>query len=451
MDLINRNKVIDFSAILGSRLGGVFVTLFFIPFYFNKMGSEGFGVVAVILSLQSLLLMLDFGVSTIVSRDIASLRIHAKQSISIWRSAEFFLITAYFVAAIPVILYADIVGIGGLSIFLVIEILILFLVCVLQNICQIILISAKHYRFASGLQFFGNLGRAGFTAIAIDYFDPSIFTFINAQLVFGIMFLLISRNIGIKFFQPNGARRSVMRSIIPRCIRLAKKSKSLMLFSLAGAAVMQLDKPIIAKFISVGDVSAYYLAVTFCMIPISFFAAPISQYYQPHIFREWANGNAQKIEKTLKQYVFFLVTTVAILALVLWQNRIYFIEIWLKTSGADNTVISYVEILLPAVAVGALGYVPFIMLTAEEDYRFQSIFSTILSVTTLLLVVYFSISKNIYGVCWIYACYHVLATAISWGRSCFLSTLQPYALLSLKYTGKLLLIISIACIFYKIL
>ncbi|MGR5437916.1 hypothetical protein ACPV5C_28330, partial [Vibrio owensii] len=79
----------------------VLVGFIFLPFYRHHLGPEQFGVVAVILSLQNLLIMLDLGMSTLIGRDVAIAHSSPAELLTLTRTAEISL-TGFYFLLIPV-------------------------------------------------------------------------------------------------------------------------------------------------------------------------------------------------------------------------------------------------------------------------------------------------------------------------------------------------------------
>lgn len=447
----SNNNQLDLGMLFLARCGGALVTLIFVPIYFKMLGTEKFGVVSLVLAMQALFLMLDFGISTIVGRDIASLNTKDRKYRSIWHNGEILLSIFYIGLGIISILYTQKNNFYGLSQLVVLQVVILLWAIVLQNLSQTVLLSAHYFKTASSIQFLGNMGKGALTVLALYYFGNTIQIFICAQLLSAILQLYLTRNINKKIFKECGVENIGIYSWTG-CVALAKKCKSLMLFSFAGAAVMQLDKLIIAKFISTNDVAEYYLAVVFCMLPISFLAGPISQFFQPKIIQALMVDNKKEAKKIVYQFVYVLVTITTIFSAALWFYRAELIELWLGNSTSVKIITSYTLILLPGVAIGAFGYVPYILLTAFQEYRFQSIFSTFLSIITLIFVMYYSINKDMFAICWIYAFYHVSATIFPWIYTYYMKPTRDYsaeaAIVSIKlFTVIIILFFAIKSIY----
>jgi O-antigen/teichoic acid export membrane protein len=423
--------------LFASKSAGALVALIAMPLYYELLGSEQFGIVAVILSLQALLVMLDLGMSTAVGRDVSILGAGSDKSISVWRNGEVVLTFFYIGLGIIVLMSAVLGAIPHLSIYIALGITGLFWSLVLQNLGQVVLLSSKAFNTASGIQFFGAISRAVLTVTALKIFQPTLAVFIVAQLASAIIQLFVTRYLCLTALCAGRTASKKQGFDLAGCIDLIGRSKSLILFGLAGAAVMQLDKPIIAFYISASDVSTYYLAVTYCMLPISLLAGPVSQYFQPQLMALVTNGYKPEGIRMLHKFVFFLILITTLSSSTLWANRNFWIELWLHKAPSSTLIGDYVEILLPAVVIGAFGYIPYALLVAHQDYKIQSVLSMAISGITLLLVLYFAADKNVFAICWVYAGYHICSTLISWIRAITIGEIRKYGIESLLFSLKL--------------
>ena len=428
MRRIIKHDYLKLGLLFFSKSSSALVVLIAMPIYYQLLGSEQFGIVAVILSLQALLVMLDLGMSTTVGRDISVSGFGSNESISMWRNAEIILTFFYIGVGIIALVCLVFEVVPYFPIYLMLGAIGLFWALVLQNLGQIVLLSSKAFNMASSIQFFGTIFRAVLTVVALKIFQPTLPVFIAAQLASAILQLCITRYYCSTLLSINLQKSNKIGFDLAGCISLAKKSKSLLLFSLAGAAVLQLDKPIIASFISASDVSTYYLAVSYCMLPISLLAGPVSQYFQPQLISLVTKGNLLEGSKMLYEFAFVLILITTLSSSTLWANRDFWIGLWLNNSPSSYLIGDYVEILLPAVVVGAFGYIPYALLIANQDYKFQSILSIGMSVITLSLVLYFAAGKNIFAICWVYAGYHISSTLLSWFRAITIGELRKYGI-----------------------
>ena len=448
MQMADWHGLVNLAMLFASKAGGALVVLFFMPLYYKLLGAEQFGMVSVILSLQALLVMLDFGMSTMVGRDVALFGGGSSNAQTIWRNAEMVLTILYTGIFVFALAWGAIRSPIGLSVLSIVTVVILFWTLVLQNVGQTVLLAAKSFMVASTIQLFGALLKAVATVIALRYLAGTLLVFIAAQLLTTIAQLLLTRWACNRVLIGHSPESFQIKNDIAGCIELLKRGKALFVFGLAGAAVMQLDKPIIAAFVSAKAVSTYFLAVTFCMAPIAVLAGPVAQYFQPHFISLVSQANPKESQRVLLKFVYVLVLVTILPSMALWFYRELWLVLWLGNSPSVSQVISYVAVLLPGVAIGALGYIPFTILTAQQDYHFQARLSATMTMITLTLVGYFAYQQNVYAICYVYASYHSVSTIASWARAIILQQTSEDAKDALLFAIKFL--VSITAIAYVV-
>lgn len=442
MNVLGRHGLANLTMLFISKAGGVLVALLFMPMFYRALGAQQFGVVAVILSLQALLVMLDLGMSTMVGREVAVHGTGAEQPAKMWRNAEVVLSVFYLGLLLCAGIWGGLSAPANLSGYSTAAIALLFWAMVLQNLGQTVLLGAKAYQAASVIQLLGALIRAAATIIALQQLAATIPVFIAAQLLTTLLQLWFTRWVCTRTLTAHLPASFRIQYDFLGCKELLKQGKPLLVFGLAGAAVMQLDKPIIAAFISAQEVASYFLAVTFCMTPIAVLAGPVSQYFHPKLLSFTSQKKSKEARLVLAKFVFVLVLTTTLPSLGLWFYREFWIGLWLGNDLGTHQVVQYVAVLLPGVVIGALGYIPFAMLTAQQDYHFQARLSVSMTIVTLLLVGYFAAHHDIYAICWLYVAYHTTSTTASWLRATRLEKTSLYARESLLLAIKWLLIMG---------
>ena len=405
-------SLVDLGWLYGGKASTVVVALVALPWYQKLMGAETFGFVAVFLSIQAFLVLVDLGLTTVVHREIAYQQTtdHDYQTL---RAATFVLQFLY--AAILVL------GVGCAALFSLeislaelVSSIACFWAITSQNVAQSALTARRYFLVAGVNQTVGVLLRAAITIGAMIFVSPTIEVFLTAQAVTAVAHYLVTMWICVTVF---GAKDHTSRISLTLAKSLVARGKPLVLFGIAGAAVLQLDKVILALFEPSERVAAYYLASVLCLTPISILAAPIAQYFQPQIIAAIGRGDSDESGRLLSQLTTMLIGIVGALSSILWVWRESLVHLWLGGAATAAEVSHYVGILLPGVALGALGYVPFTLLTAQQDYSFQALLSGILTIVTLTLVVAVASLGDIAAVCWLYVAYHVTSAVVSWGRA----------------------------------
>ncbi|MBC3868954.1 lipopolysaccharide biosynthesis protein [Undibacterium oligocarboniphilum] len=414
--------VFNMAMLYVGKASGILVAVFFLPMYSRLLGAQQFGTVAVILSLQSLLVMMDLGMSSLISRDFAVADTKSRELTSLICTAEKSLIIFYvilFLFATGLKLIGGLEDVGGTVVF---GSIILFCFMVLQNLYYSALIASRCYSIASWLQVGGVAARAGATAFVLLEISSTLTAFVLIQCLFGVLHFFVTRFYFFKLFKFTGL--NFKNIAISDIVSLLKRGKSLALFSVAGAAVTQLDKPIVSGFMSASDVAPYFLATTLCMGTISVLASPVSQFFQPKLLSAIAEQNKFRTQVVVEQFVFSLLIVTIVPSAILWLFREPTINLWMGSSQKNAVIAQYVAILLPGIAFGLLGFIPYSLLISVKDFKFQARLSIGLTVVTLIFAGLFASMKSISGVCFVYAAYNVGSTLLSWLRAMYLPAVK---------------------------
>lgn len=432
-------SLLKLAMLYAGRVSGVLVAVIFLPMYSRLLGSDQFGVVAVILSLQSLLIMMDLGMSSLISRDFAVAKTDRKELLSLIRTAEKALISFYFFLLITISIIEitwNFRNSGGFSV--IFFSLIMFCVLVLQNLYYSALIASRHYSIASLIQVIGVGARAGVTAFVLFKYSSTLLAFVITQSLLACIHLFVTRYYFDLQIQVQVLKRPEI--FFSDAIALVRKGKSLALFSLAGAAVTQLDKPIVSAFMSTSDVTPYFLATTLCMGSISVLASPISQFFQPKLLNAITENNEVKSEKVINHFVCVLFFVIFLPTIVLWTFREPIINLWVGIGQINVMIAHYVAILLPGVAIGLLGFIPYSLLITVKDFKFQARLSVVLTIVTLIFAAICANLKSVNGICFVYAAYNAGSTLFSWMRAMYLPSVKKLGRKSFIQTTYFLLV-----------
>lgn len=442
--LERRGSLLNMAVLFVGKTAGLVVGLLFLPLYHKLLGANQFGVVAVVLSLQALLTMMDLGMSTIVSRD-AAVSSSPSSTYRLLLTAERSL-SVFYVGIGAVALCGTSMGLwGDLGYSTVAACVGLFLALVLQNLYFAMLLAKRSYVIASTTQIAGSLLRAFASAYVLAFISTSLEIFLITQAAFAVVHAAATRHFCLKVIGTD-QRSAAYRPSLGDCAGLARQGASLIVFSAAGAAVTQLDKPIVSALVSAAELAPYFLATTVCMVPISVLAGPVSQFCQPRVISATASGVAGALPAliAIREFVRLTLLATCVPATLLWLGRNSLMALWLGEGATASAVAGYVGILLPGFAIGALGFVPYALLVSAKDYRFQAISSIVLTLATLGAAALAASQGDIKGVCWVYAVYHSSSTAVSWVRAVMLPSVGLVAKYSLHIAAKVLAATALA-------
>lgn len=419
---VSSRNLVDMGWLYASKAGGILVGVAILPQFNRLLGAHQFGIVAAVLSFQALLLVLDLGMSTLVGRDIAAVdREHAAEEGRSWLAGEQ-VITWLYVVLLPLILIGGRVLGGALTSLDLCAMVLLFWSLTVQNIGQSALIAKHRYAEAGFIQVVGVLLRGGLTLLALTWLEANVTVFLVAQGACAFLHMAVTHLRCRRILSMAGGAAVTS---LQRCLTMVSRGKSLMLFGLAGAAVMQLDKILVSLFVSPAAMAPYYLTTTLCLTPIAALAGPMTQFFQPKLIRAITAQDDVATRRILKRFAFLMVLVTVIPTAVLWLLRDPIIGAWLPHTADAPVVAHYTAILLPGVAIGAFGYLPYVVLVAIQDFTFQARMSVTLTIITLACATLAAWAGSVVAVCWVYAAYHSASTLISFARCIWLERNKP--------------------------
>ena len=387
-------------SLYGSRLAGVLVTLIFLPFYARLLGKHEFGLAALVISVQALMLMLDLGMAALATRDLAA-NPSPGAARARWLRAEQ-LLTLYFAAlALPALI---VTWIMEQPLLLSAGCIALCWAVTLQSLAQAAMLARGDVHRAALLQGGGVLCRAALTVAALWWVEPSLRVFVASQLVGALVHLAINRRVG----QPRPQADTAIAA--EPLLQLAHRGLPLFAMGAAGAAVLQVDKLLVGSFMSPTAVTPYFLATTFCLAPISILAGPVAQFFQPRLIHAFASDDGATLRRHTDHLTLALLVTVIAPTLLLWVAREPLIAWWLHDRQLAAQVAALAALLLPAAAIGAVGNVPLALLIAQADFGFQARLSMMLTTLTLLAVAVAAWQGRLLAVCGVYLAYYATLT-----------------------------------------
>ncbi|EGT3632465.1 hypothetical protein FAP48_18950 [Morganella morganii] len=438
------NKV-DLLSLFLSKLGTVIIGVLFLPLYSKYLTQGEFGIFTVILSLQALATMLDFGTSIIISRDIAIRFTDNKKIISSNFANSELVISILYLSLLVLFLLITPILINNYKYNYLIMLMAVIMIwsTVLQNIYFNTLIASKKYHIASLTQLAMLVLKGALSIITLIYSNDFLY-FILTQSILCLLHLFVLRIIVFKLTLIENYIDTIK---IKNISALLVDGRKLLFLSISGALVLHMDKIVIAQFNGASSLGPYYLANAFCMLPLSVLATPIMQYFQPKIIFDMNSGNSDVGH--LKTFTITLILFTLTPSIIILLNIDTIINLWLNNDDSTiSIVVTYIKILLPGVFFGAIGFIPYNLLIAIKDFKFQAICGTVLTFLTLSLTLYFAYKNNIKSICYVYSIYHFVSTVAQWLR-CVYNKKTRHA--SLKITKIALSIIIPCCIIYIVL
>lgn len=418
-------RFVDLGMLYFSKSGAVVVNLLILPQLQNLMSPEDFGLVAVFLTVQALMLVLDLGLSLIVGRDVAIAKITSGRALRTWRTAELVLSATYvpFLIGCSVFAGLNLLPFDLRSLAFAIA---TFWLLTLQNVGYSALIARRDFATAAGILVTGTVLRGVLSLIALMMIVPRLEVFLAVQAGCSLVQYVVTK-VRCEYVLGRPVPRRARRwPGITALTALLWRARSLAVFGMAGALVLQGDKLIISAFNTPSVMAPYYLATTLCLVPISSLAGPIASYFQPSALRAIAYPSEAEAVRQLRRMLSALALVTVLPTAILWLLRGPIIDLWLVNSSSSGLVTEYTAILLPGVCIGAFGFVPYIALLGRSDFSFQARMSGTTTLITLAMTTLMAYHGNITAICWVYSVYHASSTLICWFRWYYLDRRDGY-------------------------
>lgn len=412
--------LVDLASLFAGRVGGLLVTLVFIPRFDAALGPAVFGAVSVVLSLQAFFLVSDLGLATLISRDTAIARGDPEaMTAAVWtrRRAELLLggvaLGLAAPAVLPPALAAGVIpwSIGAGVEFALIVVLIAALVAV--NIAQLSLNALGRYRESAGIAVAGAVARGGATVVVLGEV-PTLAAFLGTQAALALVHLAVVRLVLERRSGPVVRRerlleRNALGDMLRRCVPLT-------IYTLAGAAAVNLDKPIISAFVSLEAAGVYFLATTYALVPVALLSGPLNSYFAPKVAHALHAGDPAAEERlaAIFQIVLMCAVVAPSLGLILEMER--WLRPWLGDARDITPIMAVAPVLLAGGALSATGYYASTYLIAAGDNGYLARLSLILGVAVLSSGALFAWQGRVEAIAWSYFAFYAAGLAGLWGR-----------------------------------
>ena len=389
------------------RLGTALVGILLLPIFSRLLGPQEFGVVAIILSTQSLMVALDLGMAIVLGRDLAGLPAGAQsRGHAMFSHAERNLVRLYGTLMVVALIASRFMALP-LAPLDIAAVVILFGAATHQNVAQVSLLARQDYAWVGINQFAGIVLRNVFTLACMQLIAANLTVFVLSQSLGAGLHALCTRWRLVRLL-PAGATSLKGSSFHSMSIPLLVQT-------IAGACAMQLDKPAVGAFAGAAATAPYYLATVLALTPLTFLAGPVVQFFQPKVIGQIA---AEALSPALvRKFLVGILGSAFLPGLMLWLAAPALTTLWLHGAHDHALVSDYVRILVVGTSLGALGFLPNVLLVARRQYRFLATASTGLAIVVLALSCWAASDGNVRMVCFAYAGYHILAAVIQWARA----------------------------------
>ena len=308
MTRLSRNLAANF----GGQAAATVIALFTVPIYLRLLGDEGYGIVSLMLVLQSLTGMLDFGLSTTASREVTAYRAQGRseaQRQDLVRTLQVFyygvavLLLGVFVLGaewlsgvwlvgglVPRDVVASCLAIAGVTIAIRWPI----------SLYQGILRGVEEQVAANVLAASSNLLRGVGSVLMLWLVSATPLAFYQAQLVFaGIELWLAIRAVSRHGGQFTGRGGSFDAALLGRLGRFTVNVGALSFFAML---LKQFDKMVISSLLPIAQLG-YYNAATLASNGLGKVSQPVQAAVFPRFTHQLQRGERAKLAATFHSSV----------------------------------------------------------------------------------------------------------------------------------------------------
>ena len=430
------------------KFGAALVALLAIPIFTRLMGSEEFGRFSLILSLQALVIMLDWGTSTLLVRQSAFVDdSNIARQTQIFRSAQKLIAISH--AGLLVVLLPLLLASGlPVSRMEATAMFLLFLMVALLNLSHTALVIRNLYAWAGMSQIVGTASRFGLALLSV-YVGASLLQAVGIMAAIAMVNVLLNQWKIQKAI--SGSTSDNKRSESLKEVELT--NRWLVVQSVFSALAIHFDKSLVALFSTPSDTATFYLATSLAILPITFFVFPIVQFCQSKIM-SLARSESPSLDHYLMQYTKFacIIGAGAALLMALFAEPISALWIGGSNVAQHEALAQLLRPMVLAAGFGALGFLPNIVLTFHERYAFQCYTHIVLTSAYLLSIVLLVDSQLLKNLSWAFAAYHVICTCWIWLACVKLnSNLSRAAAASLRSNWMLLWLPVLAWLAYSLI
>lgn len=391
------------------------MSLAFIPYYIKLMGMEAYGLIGFMASIQAFTILLDLGLAQSLNRELAKLSIESNSGNSIAdtvRTLEMIYGIIALFLFIVILLFANAISVNWLNSERLSKIELINAIWIIGAVIAVRLPIALYNGGYNGLQLqvklniiiilFATLQGVGAIAVLI-FVKPTIHVFLLWQLFVSLIQLITMRYLLLNNFPQNDGGR-FNKSVISTLWRF---SVGLTGITLTSILLMQTDKLILSKILSLTDFAYYAFATTVAAI-IGRLASPIFSAYFPKLTTLVAAKNETDLINNYHtgcQLVAIIIFPVS-LSLVFYSQEI--LRIWTDNPALVSQTWRLVVLLVIGSTLNSLMILPYLLQIAHGLTKLTFYTNLVLVVLAFPSIIYVTKIYGAIGAAWVWVGINVL-------------------------------------------
>jgi len=391
--------------IIANLIGNIWLTFLsfaFVPLYIHFMGIEAYGLVGFYVTLQAVLLLLDMGLSATLSRELARLSADSgdeQRMRDLVRTLEFVYLSIALMVVCAAVLSASWIShqwlnASQLSPETVQQAIVLMGVVVAGR-----MVSGFYYGALQGLQkqvllnkvkiLIGTV-QSGGVVLMLWLVSPTVSVFFAWQAVIGGLgagLLMATTWKSLPVGMKARYRSDLFRTIW-------KFAAGMSVISLLSVILMQMDKIVLSKIVSL-EIFAYYTLASSVAMGLYTIISPIFQALYPRLSQLVAGNNEDEITALYHKSCQLMAVAIMPLAIVLAGFALDILHLWIRNDEVAVHTAPILSLLILGTALNGVMNVPYALQLAHGWTKLAIVFdvaSIALFIPMLLLLL------SIYGV-----------------------------------------------------
>jgi len=396
---LGRNLMAGFANSIWSALIGLAV----VPFYLNYLGIEAYGLIGFFVTTQAVLGILDLGMAPTINREVARCsasgdlqeagKLLHTLAVVYWSMAGIIALLMLTLAPIIAEYWLQSKTFSIQTISHAVMLMGLVVSCRWPiGLYQGALIGAERLTVSSGINIvMATISSIGAVAV-LAFVSPTIEAFFIWQACIGLVYVITIRSAAWKVI---GKAKQISFDI--------EKLKSVWRFTagMSGVAIlsvvlMQLDKVLLSKLLSLEDYGRYMLALTLAN-GLLVLLTPVFNVIYPRLTSLVVKGNEREIIRLYRSGACFLSTIVfqITIAIIVLAKDILFL--WTNNISLASNVASILSLLIIGTAFNGVMIFPYALQLAYGVTRLPLLIVVCLIVVYTPLAYYFIISYGLIG------------------------------------------------------
>lgn len=383
------------------RMYTAIVSFAFIPYIFDALGAEAYGLVGFFVVLQACLLVLEAGIGGVLTRQIILCSNNISsflEFVTVYKRIIYLFLVVSFLIVFFVWLQADRINNvwlkSNLDDGVVVDSIVIMSIIIacryMQGPLRSVLLGKEKHIFLTINGMVSITISAPIAAFVFYIGSGDVVTYFYIQLFAALLSLVViwtCVRIELKRSIVSLENKVEGEKVCTTAVSLVKFAIQLSSLSLLWVLVTQSDKLVLTKVLMLKDFSYYSIAISLVGI-IAIINQPVTQSLLPRLTRLNSASNYSEYTKIFEQSFSYLVAVLAPLSIFMFIDGEKLLFLWLGSSETAKEVQTYFPWLFSGAAVAVFSNLCYLLLYSHGKLRGHTLFYAVFSFIVIFLNIY---------------------------------------------------------------